>query len=80
MLEINKILVGVEVKPRTGKIPAGSKTAFDQACMLASNTGAQLIVLHSQWRSEELWPLTEKGQAALNALRDEAASKGVPTI
>ncbi|MFT4648916.1 MAG: universal stress protein E [Glaciecola sp.] len=79
MLEINKILVGVEVKPRTGEIPLGSKTAFDQACLLASNTGAQLQVLHSLWRSDELWPLSKKGEAALNALREEAAGMGIAT-
>ncbi len=79
MLEINKILVGVEVKPRTGEIPPGSKTAFDQACLLALNTGADLKIVHSLWHSDELWPLSEKGEAALNSLRDEAAGKGVPT-
>ncbi|MDF1836989.1 MAG: universal stress protein [Planctomycetota bacterium] len=79
MLEINKILVGVEVKSRTGAIPIGSKTAFDQACLMARNTGAQLQVLHSLWRSDELWPLSDKGHAALNELRDEAAGMGVAT-
>ncbi|MBL4771234.1 MAG: universal stress protein [Planctomycetes bacterium] len=79
MLEINKILVGVEVKPRTGEVPLGSKTAFDQACLLAASTGAQLKVLHSLWHSDESWPLSEKGEASLNALRDEAAGMGVAT-
>ncbi len=79
MLEVTQILVGVEVLPRTGAIPLGSKTAFDQACRLAKGTGAHLTVLHSVWHAGEIWPLNEKGQAALHALRDEAASQGVST-
>ncbi|MCB9908277.1 MAG: universal stress protein [Planctomycetes bacterium] len=80
MIEVKQILVGVEVRPRTGAIPLGSQTAFDQACRLAENTGAQLTILHSLWHAGELWPLSEKGQAALHALRDSAAGRGVATV
>ncbi len=79
MIDLKQIFVGVEVRPRTGAIPLGSQSAFEQACRLAESTGAQLTILHSLWHAGEIWPLSEKGQAALHGLRDKAAGQGVAT-
>ncbi|MEZ5974755.1 MAG: universal stress protein [Planctomycetota bacterium] len=79
MIELKQILVGIEVRPRTGAIPPGSQTAFDQACRLAQTTGAGLTLLHSRWHAGEIWPMSDAGKASLAELRDQAASRGVST-
>lgn len=43
------ILVGVELHPKTGELPLGSRNAVAQATWLAERFGGELVVLHSTW-------------------------------
>lgn len=79
MDEFRRLVVGVEVAPRSFEVPAGSRAAVRQARWLAAKTGATVVLVHSTWdgRDEPSPPLDPGAQAALEALVAECAADGV---
>ena len=79
MDEFRRLLVGVELAPRSFEVPAGSLAAVRQARWLARLTGATVHLVHSTWdgRDEPAPPLDPLAQEALEALVAECAADGV---
>jgi universal stress protein E len=77
MTFFRRILVGIELTPRTQEVTPGSVTAFAQARRAAQESGGDLTLVHSTWHQGEGRPLTADGEAALMALREEAAAVGI---
>lgn len=82
MIQIRRILVGVELHPKRAEITTGSAQALRQAVWLAREQGAELVLLHSTWRDgdddvqqpEPEERLGDEARAALEAAASDAAA------
>ncbi len=77
MDSIEQVVVGVELKVRTHKVPLGSRTAFDQAVKIAGQKGAKLRIVHSRWHQGEVLPMAVEGTESLDELMAEARAAGI---
>lgn len=87
MIQLRRILVGIELHPKRAEVTLGSQQALRQAAWLAREQGAEVILLHSTWREGDgddgLSPGTEPAlgdaaRAALEAALTEAAQPADP--
>lgn len=77
MESIEQVVVGVELKVRTHKVPTGSRTAFDQAMHVASHRGIKMRIVHSRWHQGEVLPMAVEGTESLDELMAEARAAGI---
>jgi nucleotide-binding universal stress UspA family protein len=80
MDEYQRLIVGVELKPRLLEPSAGSRAALNQAGWLAVRSGASIVVVHSTWDGrDELAPAAgPDSRAALERLSAECVDPTVP--
>ena len=62
-----RLIVGIELKPRTLEASQGSRAALSQAAWLAARTGAKLLLVHATWDGRDEPPPPEDA-ATLDAL------------
>lgn len=80
MDSIEQVVVGVELKVRTHKVPLGSRTAFDQAVKIAGQRGAKMRIVHSRWHQGEVLPMAVEGTESLDQLLAEARAAGIEAV
>jgi len=80
MDEYQRLIVGVELKPRVLEPSAGSRAALSQAGWLAAQSGASILVVNSTWdgRDEPPPPGDASSLAALARLVSECVDPKIP--
>jgi universal stress protein E len=90
MPRLDRILVGVDLDPLEQTVRTGSKRAVGQAMLLAERSGGELALLHSTFFDDaadlppaafaaEAGQPTAEGWVALETLRQDCESSGIPT-